>query len=42
VLVDSATIALQQKRSSIDTDTTQFELVTNDEAEAFQHLRAAM
>jgi len=42
VLVDSATIALQQKRSSIDMETTQFEVVTDDEAEAVQHIRDAV
>ena len=42
VLVDSATIALQQKRTSMDMDASQFELVTTDEGEALQHLRNAM
>lgn len=42
VLVDSATIHLQQKRTSIDMETTQFEVVTNDETEAVEHIRSAM
>lgn len=42
VLVDSATIALQQKRSSIDMETTEFEIVTDDESEAVQHIHDAL
>lgn len=41
VLVDSPTIALQQNRTSIESDTTAEEIITSDEAEALTYLRAA-
>lgn len=39
VLVDSATVALQQKRTSVESDTAQLEIITSDEAEAHAYLR---
>ena len=41
VLVDSPTIALQQKRTSMESDTTAQEIITSDEQEALTFVRAA-
>ncbi len=41
ILIDSPTIALQQKRTSIESDTTDNEIITSDVAEALAYLRSA-
>jgi hypothetical protein len=41
VLVDSPTIALQQKRTSMESDTTAQEIITSDEQEALTFVKAA-
>lgn len=38
VLIDSPTIALQQKRTSIESQTVDNEIITSDEAEALAYL----
>ncbi len=40
VLVDSPTIALQQKRTSMESDTTAQEIITSDENEALTFVKA--
>lgn len=42
VLVDSPTIALQQKRTSVESDTAQQEIITSDETEALSYLKSAL
>jgi hypothetical protein len=40
VLVDSATVALQQKRTSVESETGHLEIITTDETEAVAYLKA--
>lgn len=42
VLVDSPTIALQQKRTSVESETAKDEIITSDEAEAIAFLKAPL
>jgi len=41
VLVDSPTIALQQKRTSVESDTELEQIITSDENEALAYLKSA-
>ncbi len=42
VLVDSPTIALQQKRTSAESDTAHGEIITSDEGEAVSYLKSSL